>query len=82
MIPRIINVVPKEDYTLLVSFEDGATVLYDVKDDIDQIPAFSDLKEESGLFGNVQLDESRTCIYWNDSIDLPSDSIYEYGRKV
>ena len=24
----------------------------------------------------VQLDESRTCVYWNDVIDLPSDAIY------
>lgn len=27
----------------------------------------------------LQLDTSRTCVYWYDEIDLPSDSIYEYG---
>ena len=40
------------------------------------------LRDVPGLFQQVQLDESRTCVYWNDEIDLPSDSIYEYGRSV
>lgn len=26
-----------------------------------------------------RLPESRTCVYWNSEIDLPSDAIYEYG---
>lgn len=25
----------------------------------------------------LQLDESRTCVFWSDEIDLPSDAIYE-----
>ncbi len=34
------------------------------------------------LFNQVQLDSSRTCVYWNEDIDLPSDSIYEYGKSL
>ena len=68
-----------KDYQLLVTFDDGRVVLYDVMDDIRTIPAFKELELEYGLFLNAQLDPSRTCIYWNDQIDLPSDTIYEYG---
>ena len=39
------------------------------------------LKTEYGLFENYQLDESRTCVYWNDRVDLPSDTLLEYGTK-
>jgi len=35
-----------------------------------------------GLWKQFSLDESRTCVYWNDRIDLPSDSIYEYGKII
>ena len=79
MIPRIHKITVLEDYKLCVEFDDGRTVTYDVKDDINTLPAFRALKEEYGLFQQVQLDTSRTCVYWNDEIDLASDSIYEYG---
>ncbi|MBP3228300.1 MAG: DUF4160 domain-containing protein [Bacteroidaceae bacterium] len=81
MIPRIKTVRPVGDYQLFVSFDDGTNVRYDVKDDIDTLPAFRPLLTQRGLFENVRLDESRTCIYWNEEIDLPSDTIFEYGVK-
>ena len=81
MIPRIKSFVPLKDYQLQVTFDDGRTVQYDVMDDIRTIPAFSALLTEHALFQNAQLDQSRTCIYWNEQIDLPSDTIYEYGKE-
>ena len=30
----------------------------------------------------VQLDESRTCVFWSEDIDLPSDTLYEYGKPA
>ena len=82
MIPRIKNYQPLKDFQLLVLFDDGRQVRYDVADDIQTLSAFRDLKTEQGLFENAQLDTSRTCIYWNDQIDLPSDAIYEYGVTI
>ena len=67
------------EYRLLVTFDDGRTVHYDVLEDIRTIPAFEELETEPSLFENAQLDQSRTCIYWSDQIDLPSDTLYEYG---
>lgn len=80
MIPRIRDVTPMPDFCLRVVFDDGKTVLYDVKEDMEQIKSYRDLSSICGLFNQVQLDESRTCVFWNDRIDLPSDTIYEYGR--
>ena len=79
MIPKIKMVEPMPDYKLKVLFDDGKTVIYNVKDDIETIESYKDLAAVRGLFQQVQLDESRTCVYWNDQIDLPSDTIYEYG---
>lgn len=82
MIPRIKKLEPRENYKLFVAFDNGESVIYDVNEDIEQLPDFSVLKTETGLFENVQLDESRTCIYWSDRVDLPSDTLLEYGMKI
>ncbi|MCM1161738.1 MAG: DUF2442 domain-containing protein [Roseburia sp.] len=79
MIPRIKSVKPLKNYMLRVIFDDGRDCLYDVGKDIENIKGYEDLRNIHGLFEQVQLDESRTCVYWNDFIDLPSDAIYEYG---
>ena len=80
MIPRIREVKPMSDYCLHISFDDGKTVVYDVKEDMEQIESYRDLMSIHGLFEQVRLDESRTCVYWNEDIDLPSDTLYEYGK--
>lgn len=82
MIHRISAITPLPDYMLSVLFDDGRRVLYDVKDDIKQLPGYDLLETVAGLFEQVQLDESRTCVFWNDEIDLPSHAIYEYGMPV
>ena len=82
MIPRIQSVQPMDGYRLLVVFDGGARVVYDVAEDIREIPAFADLVQIPGLFRNVRLDSSRTVVVWNDEVDLPSDTILEYGRPA
>lgn len=78
MIPKIQSVKPLEGYCLYVVFDDGKAGIYDVNDDINTIKQYEDLRTIDGLFRQVQLDKSRTCVYWTDFIDLPSDAIYEY----
>lgn len=82
MIVRIKSIKPLENYILQVHFDNDRSVEYDMNEDIDTLPGYSDLKNISGLWSQVQLDESRTCIFWNDSIDLPSDTLYEYGKEL
>ena len=69
-----------DGYQLSVLFDDGKKVVYNVAEDIDTIGAFKDLCTIDGLWPQVQLDKSRTVVYWNDWIDLPSDTLYEFGR--
>ncbi len=82
MIPRIKSIQSLENFVLLVEFDDGKKVEYDVKDDINTLADFRVLESERGLFQNVQLDSSRTCVYWTDRVDLASDIIWEYGKPV
>lgn len=82
MIPRIKNIETSSDYKLIVTFDDGFRVCYDVKEDIDAIEEFKGLEQIHGLWQQVKLDSSRTCVYWNDRIDLASDTIYEYGQPL
>lgn len=82
MIPRIKSLVALDNNLLAVEFDDGKMVIYDVKDDIETLPTFRVFQDGYGLFKQVQLDTSRTCVYWNDEVDLASDSIYEYGRRA
>lgn len=81
MIIRIKDIKPLDDYILLVTFDDNKVVEYDVKEDMRTLPGYDDLENIYGLWQQVQLDASRTCVYWNDYIDLPSDTIYEYGKE-
>ena len=81
MIHKIKSLKTLNNYILRVKFDDGKEVLYNVWNDINTIPSYQDLKTIPGLFQQAQLDNSRTCVYWNDAIDLPSDTIYEYGTK-
>lgn len=81
MIARIKSLEPLNDYKLYVVFDDGKSVIYDMTEDMNTLPGYSDLKSMTASFKHVQLDESRTCIFWNDYIDLPSDILYEYGEK-
>ena len=82
MIPRIKDLQTLHDFKLKILFDDGKNVLYDVNEDIETIDVFKLLKTQVGLWNSVQLDKSRTCVFWNDTIDLPSDTLYEYGVTI
>ena len=81
MIQRIKSVETLPDHVLSVVFDDGCRVLYDLKEDF-SLPGYDSLRTIEGLFAQARLDESRTCVFWNDEIDLPSDIIREYGKVV
>lgn len=82
MIPRIKDFKVLDNLKLRIEFDDKYTVIYDVMDDIQNIPSYKDLLQQKDLFQQAKVDTSRTIIYWNDYIDLPSDTLYEYGQKI
>ena len=79
MIPRIKSIQPLDNFILLVEFDNGKKVAYDVKDVRKTLADFRVLETEYGLFRNARLDSSRTCVYWTERVDIPSDTILEYG---
>ena len=79
MFHKVKNVAPLNNYLLSVSFVEGITKLYDVKPLFKKWDVFNKLKNNN-LFYDVQVDQGGFGISWNDEIDLPSDTIYEYGR--
>ena len=82
MIPKIKFYKPIDKYKLLVKFDDGYTVEYDLSSEISAIPEFRDLKDIVGLFECIQLDSSRTILFWNETIDISSDTLYSYGKSI
>lgn len=82
MIPRIEHFETLPNLLLRVEFSDGRVVIYDVGEDVRDIPSYAPLSALPGLFARARLDQSRTCVFWNDEIDLPSDVIYEYDREL
>lgn len=79
---RIKNLKVLPDFCLQIIFEDGKEVVYDIKEDAKTLPSYQPLLTEKGLFEEVQLDPSRTCVTWTKEIDLPSDILYQYGTPV
>lgn len=77
MFSKIKAIEALDDLVLHVTFDGGEQVLYDVKEDVENIPDFRRLETEPYLFRNFSLDTSRTCLrgqteltfhptrYWN-----------------
>lgn len=80
--PNIVQVVPKDDYVVMVYFDDGKIVSYDVKDKLNS-PVFKKIKDIE-VFKN-------TCTILNDTlawdisgnrdagscVDIDPDTLYE-----
>ncbi len=75
---KIINVKPMKDYNLIVSFDDGRIIKYDVKPLLES-KVFSPLKDM--MF--FKLVKPTWCgIEWTDDIDICADSIINDGIRV
>lgn len=83
---RIVSVIPNDDFTLTIGFDNGEKRLYDVSPLIKKgtvFETFSDLEN----FKRVYIDEQHTVswdidpdvdsnIVWNNKVDLCPDSCY------
>lgn len=77
---KIKKITPLEGYKLYAEFDDNTNIIYDLKWDFVMLVGFSDIKDIPGLFEKVQIDESRTNIFWREDLYLPVDLIYDYGE--
>ena len=72
MNPRVINVRPEHDFTLLITFTNGEVKKFDVKPYLD-IGVFKELKDLS-IFNSVK--PSLGSIQWANGLDLCPDTLY------
>ena len=75
---RITKVVPKDDFTLALSFDNGETRLYDARPLLQVGTVFAPLREWKN-FRRVYLDENH-CVSWD--IDPNVDSTKVWSNKV
>ncbi len=79
-LPRwvVTDVVAGADYTLLLTFADGAKKRYDAKNLL-QKPIYAPLQEPS-FFRTAKV-ECGTVV-WNDDIDIAPEHLYECSTPV
>lgn len=72
MRPRAINVIPEEDYTLTIEFDNGELKLFDVKPYLNY-KIFQELKDLN-KFKKVKI--SGLSIKWSNGADICPDELY------
>ncbi len=83
---KIIGVVSNDDYTLILTFDNGETRLYDMKPYLKDGTVFTPLKDIN-IFRRVYLDENKAVSWdkdpsvdsrkvWDNKIDLCPDTCY------
>lgn len=76
---RIVKVVPRDDYSLEISFEDGVAGVVELKDRLFG-PVFEPLRDPV-YFRSVGLDEFGV-VCWPNGADLAPDALYERIRSA
>lgn len=76
--PRVKEVVPTDDFELLLTFNTGEKKKFDAKI-LFQYPIYAPLKN-IGFFKLVKTDNM--CVYWNDEIDICPDALYAQSIPV
>ena len=71
--PRVKEVVPTDNFELLLTFNTGEKKKFDAKK-LFEYPMYAPLKN-IGFFKLVKADNM--CVYWNNEIDICPDTLYE-----
>lgn len=72
------DVVPKENYSLLLTFADGSKRIYNARPLLDKA-IFADLKSLS-FFLTAHV--SGDTVIWNDDVDIAPEHLYECSIPV
>ena len=83
---QITKVIPRDDFTLLLSFDNGETRLYDARPLLQPDTVFAPFRDWNN-FRRVYLDEAHSVCWdidpnvdsrtvWNNKVDLCPDSCY------
>ncbi len=78
---KIKNIIPTDDYKLVVQFSEGATKIYDIKWLYEKYPVFKKL-EDLSLFKKVSIEPGGYGLIWNEELDLDSEELWENGERT
>ncbi|MDO5101007.1 MAG: DUF2442 domain-containing protein [Eubacteriales bacterium] len=89
---RPVEVVPKEDFSILVTFDNGDRRLYDVRPLLRKGTVFEPFMDREA-FRRVYIDDTRSICWdidpavdsrevWNNKVDISADCCYVYGLPV
>ena len=81
MFHKIVEIKPKDNFILIVKFENGVERQYDIKILMNKFEVFKELNNEI-LFKNVKIDVGGYGISWNENIDLSSEEIWNNGIEI
>ena len=87
---RIINVMPNDDYTLVLKFSNGEVRVYDMKDSLFGVfEILKDINKFKEVFidehGNIAWDRDNSIdsnIHWNNRIDICKDAVLLESKLV
>ncbi len=82
MFYKVKAVKPLKDFILEITFENSTIKYYNVSNLFEKWPNFIDLKNISGLFENVKVDNGGYGISWNENIDLSCNELWENGYII
>ena len=80
MYPKIIDVETKDEYVILVKFDNNDVVEYDLKPKLEE-RRFKPLKNKV-LFSTMKIDNGGYGISWNDEVDLSEYELWTNGKKI
>lgn len=78
--PKILSVIPLENYQLRVTFTNHITKRYDCSDILTH-PAFS-LLHDPAIFRTVQVDQGGYGVFWNDEMDISESELWLHGKTI
>ncbi len=79
---RIEDVLPLDDYCLLVFFRDGAVKKCDLKSHFEKTPAFHILLKKPEYFASAQILTGGYGVSWDVNMTVNDTMLYRIGKKV
>ncbi len=79
---RAISVQARNNYKIVVEFEDGKVILYDLQPLFELLPMYRLLQEDQELYESVQIGAGGDLIIWNDSISLDAKTVWAKGTLI
>ena len=79
---KIDDIIPLEDYTLLVFFHDGTIKRNSLKTYFEENPQFSILLKRENLFSSVRVQAGGYGVSWDVNLNISNKVLYKTGKTI